>query len=302
MLPLHNPARDLTLLILLAVPCLSCSDKPKTDLAVIEALSESIETSNKSLESANSDIMASLNQKLSDPATGERAKYWLLRTEKVQSLSRSIYDKIEKLKPTLDKELRIKRDKSLDLYEALINYKKEVLKIDSQITHTFEKSIVVFTSSLNFSNDKQRDLFGKYFDGASVSAARAMLSKLQNNIRVNENKLLLFCHERIGTRGGRCTFISPIVGQSSTIVQPGERLEIFAGIGEFYPDVKAEMFIYGYPVSKNTKGVFSCKLKTSSKPGKYYVPVKINYITQDSVPVTNEVEIIYTVANIQNQE
>jgi len=302
MLPLHNPARDLTLLILLAVPCLSCSDKPKTDLAVIEALSESIETSNKSLESANTDILTSLNQKLHDPATAERANYWQPRTEKIQSLSRKIYDRIEKPKPTLHEGIGIKSDKCVDLYEALLNYKKEILKIDPQITKTFEKSIVVFTSSLDFSIDKRRELFKKYFDGASLSATKAMLSNLQNNIRINENKLLMYCHERIGTRAGHCTFISPIIGQSSTIVQPGERMEIFAGVGEFYTDAKPEIFIYGTRISKNTSGVFSYKLKASSKPGKYYVPVKINYITQDGIPVTNEVEIIYTVANIQKQE
>jgi hypothetical protein len=43
------------------------------------------------------------------------------------------------------------------------------------------------------------------------------------------------------------------------------------------------------------------KLKAPSKPGKYYVPVKINYTDQDGSQQTVQKEIEYTVANIQKQ-
>ena len=43
------------------------------------------------------------------------------------------------------------------------------------------------------------------------------------------------------------------------------------------------------------------KLKAASRPGKYYVPVKINYTDQNGKQQTVQKEIEYTVAKIQQQ-
>ena len=66
----------------------------KTDLAVIQALTESIENSNKASELSSSYAL-SLQDKLSNPGTHEKAKYWFPKTEKVANISKSAFDFIE---------------------------------------------------------------------------------------------------------------------------------------------------------------------------------------------------------------
>ena len=128
-----------------------------------------------------------------------------------------------------------------------------------------------------------------------------MLSKFQNNIRINEERILVFCHEQIGSTGPNCTFISAISAQNKSVVQAGEKIEIYAGVGEFSSNMKTEVFIYDKPVRLDENAIAIYKLKAASKPGKYYVPVKINYTDQNGRQQTVQKEIEYTVANIQQQ-
>jgi len=84
-------------------------------------------------------------------------------------------------------------------------------------------------------------------------------------------------------------------------VQAGERIEIFAGVGEFRSDMKCEIFIYGKQVNIKDNAVAHYRLKAASTPGKYFVPVKINYTDQNGARQSIQKRIEYTVANIQEQ-
>jgi hypothetical protein len=92
-----------------------------------------------------------------------------------------------------------------------------------------------------------------------------------------------------------------MVGQNSTILMPGEELQIYSGIGSFSLESRPKISVYGKPIPIEADGIAVYKIKTLSKPGKYYVPVKINYIDQEGRQQTVEREIEYTVANIQKQ-
>lgn len=128
----------------------------------------------------------------------------------------------------------------------------------------------------------------------------AILGKLQNNIKINEEKIIRFCFEQTGKIAlGPCFPDLPIVVQSSTIVQPSEKIEIIAGICSFYTRVETEVFVYENQVAIGDDGVAISKIKAASKPGKYYVPVKIIYTDQNGKRQSIQKEIEYTVANIQ---
>ena len=312
MLPLHITFRNLLSVIFILSILTSCSDKSETDLAVIKALDESIDYSNRSIVRSIEDILISLKDKMSDPGTSERAKYWYPKAQMIQYLSKEAFDNIERIKNDLNKEYdsefdevdikKIFRNDSLDLYEMMINYRNKVLRVDSSITHEFKNSLRIFTNSLDIAKNNQKGLLMEYFKGSTIFASIAVLIKFQNNIRIIEEKILLYCHEHLERISfGPCVFILPLIGQSSSIVQAGEKIEIIAGIGSFYPYCKPEVFVYGRSVKLKYEGVAVYKLKAASKPGKYYVPVKINYINQDGRQTTVEKEIEYTVANLQKQ-
>jgi hypothetical protein len=159
----------------------------------------------------------------------------------------------------------------------------------------------LFTKAIDSSKSNQKILFQNYFNDASKISVIAMLNKLQNNIRINEERILTFCHEQIGSTGPSCTFISAISAQNKSIVQAGEKIEIYAGVGEFRSGMKTEVFIYDKPVRLHDNAIAIYKLKAASKPGKYYVPVRINYTDQDGKEQTVAREVEYTVANIIKQ-
>jgi cellobiose-specific phosphotransferase system component IIB len=252
---------------------------------------------------SSNDILISLQSKLEYPGTKERAMVWYPKAEKIQQLSKDAYDYIENLKIAVDKLSKNKIDENVakKAFEKLVSYQRDILLVDPKIAYEFQKALKIFTKEIDSLKSNQKNLFQNYFNNTSKISAIAMLNKLQNNIRINEEKILVFCHEQIGSVGRPHTFISAISVQSSSIVQPGQRIEILTGIGEFNMDYSPEVFVYGKLVSMDANAIAVYKLKAASKPGKYYVPIKINYIDQNGMAVSVEKEIEYTVASVQQQ-
>jgi hypothetical protein len=308
MLPLHTTFRNLLSVLFSAITIFtSCSDKSEKDLAITEAIDEGLANSNKILTISTSEILTSLNEKVKDMNTHERAKYWFPKAQAVESLSKDVNSYLEEIRDDLSKKtiesnaaVRTFFNQRKDsIYDRLIDYHRKVLEIDAQIYKEFRKSLTIVSPSFDAEGKNGIDLFKTFFDNASVYSSRAMLTRMQNNIKIIENKIIMFCHEQIGTTHGRCTFISAISVQSSSIVQPGERIEIFSGVGEFNMCCNPEVFVYGKPVPMDVSGVAIFKLKAPAKPGKYYVPVKINYTDQNGMKQSIQKENEYTVAKIQ---
>ena len=301
MLSLHIAFRNLVSVPILLITLISCAKRSKADLEVIKALEQSLAYSNNTISRTTEDVLISLKANLNDFGSHEVASRWFPKAESIQQLSKEAYNEIEKIKINLDNENeKIFVNDSSDIYEMLISYKKNVLLIDPTLTKEFEKKIRLFTESIDSIKGDQREVLKKYFDGVSLISKKAMLTKLQNNIRVNEEKMVIFCHEQINVHP-ICRLFSAIAILSSSIVQPGEQIEIYAGVGEFGSEMKAEVFVYERPVRMTENAVAIYKLKAASKPGKYYVPVKINYTNQDGKAVTVQKEVEYTVANIPKQ-
>jgi hypothetical protein len=129
-----------------------------------------------------------------------------------------------------------------------------------------------------------------------------MLTKLQNNIKINELNIVTFCHEQIGKVSfGPCEADLPLVMINSSIVQPEEKMEIIAGNGTFYTNRNTKVFIYDRQIEIGENGVAEYKFNASSKPGRYFIPVRVNYLDQNGKQQTVQKEIEYTVANIQKQ-
>ena len=175
------------------------------------------------------------------------------------------------------------------------------MAIDSHMTEIFKNS--VFISALFDSMDNKHQNINKtFFENTPLIAAQAMLSRLQNNVKIIENGMIQFCNENI-PKEDYFTSYSAIVGQNKSYVRSGEMIEITAGIGYFsVREAQPEITVNGTEAEINENGVAVYKFNASTIAGKHSVPVKINFTDQEGkdVDITKEVE--YTVVNEINKK
>ena len=283
----------------------SCSDRSENGLEIIKSLDESLVNSNRILNASTQDILFSLKDKLYDAGTKERAQIWLGKAQLAASFSRDVFKYIDGIKSQISKfdNKRLKKffnEERKQIYDSLKNYRLKILFIDPRIDQQFSRSLVVFSSSNDTSVKSANDLVTKFFD-QDVDLSHASLTRLQNNIKIIENKVINFCHEQVGTTGGPCIVDWPFAGISSSVVEPGQRIEIIAGMSSFNQYTNTKVFIYGRPIQLKEDALAVCRFKAQTKPGKYYVPVKMNYKDQNGRQQTVQKEIEYIVADIQKQ-
>jgi hypothetical protein len=173
-----------------------------------------------------------------------------------------------------------------------------MLAVDSEINAAFEKITVAIAWEFDWDEDRSKDFTKTYFHNMPVIAALSMLSKFENNVKIMENNFIMFCLSKSYSVGG-CGYSSgpySLVSQSSSYVKAGDEIEITAGIGLFTRAAIPRITIKNTPVPVNENGVASYRFKTPLEPGKYFVPVKIEYTKPDGTKDLFTKKVAYTVA------
>src|SRR6185436_3767050 len=113
-----------------------------------------------------------------------------------------------------------------------------------------------------------------------------------NDVKTTENKVVTYCHERVGKVELVYNNYKPLVGQNATVLLSGQKLEVRAGLAAFNNDKKPRVFINGAPIELDPDGL---AVKEFPVTGSGKVPVRIEYTDQDGKQqvVTKDVE--YTV-------
>jgi gliding motility-associated protein GldM len=318
-LPIVSNRINFHIVIFLCVVLFSgCSESEDSEFHVLKALNEGIVNSNATVNRSTETLMASLNEKLKDPATSIQTEKWYPRAKHIHQLSVDACNYVETLKNDLKKEAGIKsvdgteiykekdkdvvkrmfiaNEKAEELYTTLKKYKQDVLAVDRKIDEAFNDNIHLASESSDLPGNNSEDFAHFFFSKTSLIAAIAMLNHIQNQIRHIENRTIQFCHEHCTAQGFICTFEWPIIAQDKTYVREGEKIEITAGIGEFrWRFTKPEIKINGKIIELDGTGVATNKISVSAKPGKHYVPVKITYTDQDGKMQTVEKNVEYIV-------
>ena len=286
-------------------------------LNAFKTVNNSLETTNKTVNSSTDRIMVSLKDKTTKPETAERANYWYPKAETVQKLSTTVYDFIQDIKDriligadgdpknpsksykedNLDIATRLLVDKGdgKKLYDMLDNYKKNVLNVDSAIGKSFANSLQIDLSKPPTRNKGNKSWESIYFHMVPTVAALTILSKFQNDIKTSENKVITFCHEQVGKVELIFDAYSAIIGQSSTYVMPGQEIEITAGIGAFSKAAQPTIQIGGNNVALGEDGAAHTKI-SGGAVGLHSIPIKITYFNQTTgKQETVEKKIEYTV-------
>ena len=259
----------------------SCSNKENSE--VINHLNTSILSSNKFITSFTQNEYQRLIDNLSDPITEERAKKWQPISSVVKKLRTGLFKEINTIRESLSTNTNVPNQ--LIISDKLNNFRISILSLDPAINSTFSKDEAFIqllkTDSLyqNFANTyKEKNL---------------LLSTLQNNILIIENRVVTFCKNQT-ERGCILRFdkSSVLVGQNTTHLKAGELLEITAGVGSYSIAANPQIKVNGTLVpTKNGTSIF--KFRVINKPGKYQLPVKIEYLNESGDKIFHNIDVEY---------
>lgn len=290
-------------------------------LEAFKTVDRSLINSNANIEQGNKSLFTSLEAKLTDPNTNkELANRWVENAKKTKSISDDLDKYIEDLKLELKKGAKLvmkekdgkqvedfkedNLDASTRLFETngkgnelkarLLQYKKDVLGIDSAIGAKFADNFPVDVETPIKGNDgKIKDFTVAYFHMTPTVAALTMLSKFQNNVKNAENQVVTFCHNKIGQVEVHMDQVGILVGQNSNYLMPGQELEITAGVGAYSSAASPTISINGSGQNV-TEGKATYKT-TVSGSGEHSVSVNVTFKDEAGKIQTKTETVKYTV-------
>jgi len=294
----------------------SCKDNTNNNLSVFKAINEGLEQSNKVISSNNDIIYRVMEERLADPKTSEAMKVWQPKAMKVKELSDSMVNFIRRLKEDLvseagpvkpeDKDALERNEtvvdhvfqshgKGKELFEKLINYRREMLSVDPILNKALENDVIIFSKYFDQSINDADEFEKAFFNKKPAIAARAMLSQIENNIKVSESNFITFCNSRMCIIEIIYDSFAPLVSLSSSYVKGGDEIEINAGVGAFSTVAQPRITINNISIAVNANGLGIYRLKTPLKSGKYQVPIKIEFTKEDGTKELMTRNVEYTV-------
>ena len=303
-------------LVLTAILALNVSNEVITAFKVVNS---SLITSNANISASNNTLYKSLEEKLTQPQSKEKAEVWEPKAMEARKLSTAMDNYLDSLKLALKKaaDLRMKwngkdsvedyrtdnLDASTRMFETnkegerlkarLENYKQAMLNIDPSIKSQFANTFPVNTTPPKTEEGKQKDFTQTFFHMTPTIAALTMLSKFQNNIKNAENMIVTYCHSQIGAVEVHMDQVGVLVGQSSNYLMPGQELTVTAGVGAYSSSVKSNISINGQPISMvNGQGQYKT---TVGGAGDHTIQINGSFVGEDGKPVPIHQTVSYTV-------
>ena len=309
-------------LVLTAILALNVSNEVINAFKVVD---KSLITTNNNISTSNNDLYSSLEKKLTEPQSVERAKIWEPRAMQAKQLSANINNYIDSLKLALKNgaDLRMRfnkatndsveefREDNLDastrLFETkgegpklkarLDQYKQDMLSIglptDPSIKKQFENTFPVNTIAPISQDGTKKDFTQSFFHMTPTVAALTMLSKFQNNVKNAESQIVTYCHNQIGAVEVHMDKTGVLVGQSSNYLMPGQELTVTAGVGAYSSSGSPTISING---SNQTVIDGKATYKTTvSGAGEHPVNVTVSFRDENNKVVTKTETIKYVV-------
>jgi hypothetical protein len=297
---------------------MSCKEDHSKENKIFASMQEGFENSNQRINFDINSYMNSFAEKSVDPLTMEKMKIFNPKIDSVRRNGDVVLNRLKSFKDDIinksqsDKNVNMKyknddteitgqvlTEQELKmLFKLCTNYKTELFNIDNEIRRVFDTSLIVS----NIAGEKKEissDEFLTTFEGSSKFRALCLLTKIENNILLTQNKIFQFYDCNVSGIRDWYQVESVLIGQSSNVVKPGEKIKISAGVGVF--STKANPIIYINNLKKivGLNGVAEVDVKSPKKPGKYFIPVKITFTTQAQGTETKNYNIEYTVANLK---
>src|SRR5689334_14551889 len=170
-------------------------------LNAFKTVNRSLQNTNAVIATSTSTIMTSLQDKLNDASTAEKAKIWYPKAKQIVDYSAAVYNYIDGLKTTimtaskydpasgkdkgvdnLDVSTRIlvEKGEGKNLYKMLDEYKANVLNVDPAIKKEFESTLPIDLSTPKSEHKGNKSWESAYFRMVPTIATLTILSKFQN--------------------------------------------------------------------------------------------------------------------------
>jgi hypothetical protein len=145
----------------------------------------------------------------------------------------------------------------------------------------------------------EEEFYNVFFNRLDTNSTNPILTKFQNDIFNVENRVITFCHNQVGMvdgpGSGYYESYSALAVANATRLGINEEIIITTGVAQFSRISKPSFLINEKAITANEMGIGEYKMKVSSKPGKYKIPVKISFTTEYGKPAILEKDIEYTV-------
>ncbi|MFN0081219.1 MAG: gliding motility protein GldM [Ferruginibacter sp.] len=308
-------------LVLTALLALNVSSEILNAFKVVD---KSLENSNSNLSNANSTLYSSLNDKVNDAKTHDKAVIWSAKADQAKKLSKDMNNYIEGIKKQLQDEagakmvevdgkqvLQFKEDdleaatrlfgngpggKNLgpELQKKLNDYRTAMFAIDdtfkSQNLKTFPVDQI---DKVKGQDGKEKDFTDAYFHMTPTVAGLTLLSKFQNNVKNAENQAVTYFHNQINNVVVHMDQVAVLVGQNASYVFPGEEIKITAGVGAYSSSANPTISINGSSVPvTNGQGTYTT---TASGVGEHSVSVNVTFTDENGKVQTIPQTVKYTV-------
>lgn len=298
----REPRQKMINMMYLVLTALLALNVSSEILNAFKTVNNSLEKTNEVVTASTKEIMTSLQAKLKDEGTRERAQTWLPKAERAQQLTTLLYNDIQNFKnqilteagadyakgdstykdDNLDIATRIMVEKGggKDLYKKLEKYRADILAIDPAIAQQFGTSLPINLAKPKTSNKGNKTWEDAYFRMVPTVAALTILSKFQNDVKTTENKVVSYCHEKVGAVEVIQDAFAAIAIANTTNALPGQEIEITAGVGGFSTKISPSISIGGQRVAIGDDGAAHYKFK-ADRLGSNSIPVNIQYTDQN---------------------
>jgi len=274
-MPLLQPHSILLRVLPLFIGMTSCIEKASNSQALIVELEKGYSLSDQAVNHATAKNLQELHEKTTNAFSAERASVWYPKAERVSILSTKMYNYIDSLKKMAH------TTKSIDtsFIKKFILYKKNLLLVDSSFAFTFGEDILPQDSIFTLANISSLKLFNSFLRGKSIYFYKALLSRLQNHIKIIENTLVIFCNNKVSSDSDVLLLdpSRPVITQNTQIVEPGGELEISAWVGSSGAVSMPIFIINGNKIPKGWDGISHYVFKAKTRPGSYKVPIDVQY-------------------------
>ena len=314
----REPRQKMINLMYLVLTALLALNVSSEIINAFRTVNNSLNNATSSIEQKNQTLFKSLQDKLNQADTHDRAAIWLPKAEQAKQYSEDVYSYIESLKDRLKRESGYHPEKGdttyteddvdastkiMDdgkvgdtLYQKLVDYKKKLLAIDTSIAKQFQNSLPIDLSIPKVEDKSNNTWSAAYFRMTPTIAAVTILSKFQNDVKNSESQVVEFCHNQVGAVQVVYDQFAALATSNSTYYLPGQPITISAGVGAFNKNSAPTVSIDGANVPLGADGL-AVYNSVAGGSGNYTKQVSISYTTPDGKRQTVTKNIVYTVGS-----
>ncbi|MFT3980078.1 MAG: hypothetical protein QM687_06375 [Ferruginibacter sp.] len=257
---------------------LSCNNRQKKEEQIVDELSISYAASTKELNYTTTIEYNKLENKLKDIRLASLAQIWQPKASLIKDLSDEATQKIDSIQNILTKKNYYSQlPKAENIYQQC---QTSISEVDPEIN----KLLKDITTNHSINN------YNQYY------LAQIFLSSLKNEIARLQHYIITYCNNRANYICGlNYEKFEAIVGQNTNKLSAGQELIVTAGVGAFTSHSQPQIRINNKEISLNESDVAVEKIRVQGLPGKYTIPVSIEYTNASGEKKHHTYQLTYEV-------